>query len=242
VKPKNEIKLGVAILAAGKSERMGRPKLLLPWGTGTVLAHHLRVWGEVGGRLASKKAKKPAPGSESRLQPVPSDLRSSEFRDPIAQIGVVWSQNAPEIKKELDSIANKLVTAIENTNTTGEMWSSIQTVSRSSLWKPQLTHVCLALGDQPQICIETLTALVEAASCMGEGILQPEFQGKRGHPVIFSINWWRALGQSSGETLRDYLHAHAGVVKALTLHDPGLVEDIDAPRDVEAVLQRLSPR
>jgi molybdenum cofactor cytidylyltransferase len=38
------MKLGVVILAAGASSRMGRPKLLLPWGSGTVLAHLLSQW------------------------------------------------------------------------------------------------------------------------------------------------------------------------------------------------------
>jgi molybdenum cofactor cytidylyltransferase len=39
-------RLGVVILAAGASRRMGRPKLLLPWGDGTILAHLLGQWPE----------------------------------------------------------------------------------------------------------------------------------------------------------------------------------------------------
>lgn len=38
--------MGVVILAAGASRRMGRPKLLLPWGDRTVLAHLLGQWRE----------------------------------------------------------------------------------------------------------------------------------------------------------------------------------------------------
>jgi molybdenum cofactor cytidylyltransferase len=36
--------LGVVILGAGKSSRMGRPKLLLPWGNTTVLGRLLAQW------------------------------------------------------------------------------------------------------------------------------------------------------------------------------------------------------
>jgi molybdenum cofactor cytidylyltransferase len=36
--------LGVVILAAGRSSRMGRPKLLLPWGRTTVLGHLIKQW------------------------------------------------------------------------------------------------------------------------------------------------------------------------------------------------------
>lgn len=36
--------LGVVILAAGRSARMGKPKLLLPWGETSVLAHLIEQW------------------------------------------------------------------------------------------------------------------------------------------------------------------------------------------------------
>jgi len=38
------LSLGVVILAAGLSKRMGRPKLLLPWRGTSVLGHLLRIW------------------------------------------------------------------------------------------------------------------------------------------------------------------------------------------------------
>jgi molybdenum cofactor cytidylyltransferase len=41
-------KLGVVILAAGASRRMGQPKLLLPWGKTTVLGHLLQQWSRLG--------------------------------------------------------------------------------------------------------------------------------------------------------------------------------------------------
>src|SRR5262245_54859464 len=45
--PQNEqhiLSFGVIILAAGASSRMGRPKLLLPWGETSVLAHLIGQW------------------------------------------------------------------------------------------------------------------------------------------------------------------------------------------------------
>ena len=42
--PSKGLSLGVVILAAGASSRMGRPKLLLPWGHTSVIGHLLEQW------------------------------------------------------------------------------------------------------------------------------------------------------------------------------------------------------
>jgi len=44
------LSVGVVVLAAGASSRMGRPKLLLPWGETTVIGHLIVCWQTVGGR------------------------------------------------------------------------------------------------------------------------------------------------------------------------------------------------
>ena len=45
---KDQTALGVVILGAGASSRMGRPKLLLPWRDTTVIGHLLQQWRELG--------------------------------------------------------------------------------------------------------------------------------------------------------------------------------------------------
>ena len=40
--------LGVVILGAGASARMGEPKLLLPWRGTTVIGHLISQWRELG--------------------------------------------------------------------------------------------------------------------------------------------------------------------------------------------------
>jgi molybdenum cofactor cytidylyltransferase len=39
---------GVILLAAGRSRRMGRAKLLLPWGEASVLGHLVSQWRSLG--------------------------------------------------------------------------------------------------------------------------------------------------------------------------------------------------
>jgi molybdenum cofactor cytidylyltransferase len=45
--------LGVVILAAGRSSRMGRPKLLLPWGEKSILGHLIGQWALLGAKQIS---------------------------------------------------------------------------------------------------------------------------------------------------------------------------------------------
>ena len=40
--------VAVVLLAAGASSRMGKPKMLLPWGQNTILGHLIDVWKKVG--------------------------------------------------------------------------------------------------------------------------------------------------------------------------------------------------
>jgi molybdenum cofactor cytidylyltransferase len=42
--PRTHFALGVVILGAGASSRMGRPKLLLPWGETTIVGHVIAQW------------------------------------------------------------------------------------------------------------------------------------------------------------------------------------------------------
>src|SRR6476646_9047156 len=46
--PTTSFRLGVVLLAAGASSRMGCPKMLLPWGRTSILGHHLDVWRRLG--------------------------------------------------------------------------------------------------------------------------------------------------------------------------------------------------
>ena len=59
--------VGVIILAAGRSARMGRPKLLLPWGGTSVLGHLIEQWRALG---AEQVAVVCAPGDVA----VPAEL------------------------------------------------------------------------------------------------------------------------------------------------------------------------
>jgi molybdenum cofactor cytidylyltransferase len=67
---------GVAILAAGASSRMGRPKMLLPWGTTTVLGHLIAMWRNAGAvQIAVVCSEAPVIRGELDRLDFPQDLR-----------------------------------------------------------------------------------------------------------------------------------------------------------------------
>jgi molybdenum cofactor cytidylyltransferase len=62
--------MGIVILGAGASARMGRPKLLLPWGDTTVLGRLLAQWRAVGARqvaLVRRRTDRPLAAELRRL-------------------------------------------------------------------------------------------------------------------------------------------------------------------------------
>jgi len=59
--------VGVVILGAGSSLRMGEPKLLLPWADTTVLGHLIRCWEKLEARQIAVVGAASAPGIQQEL-------------------------------------------------------------------------------------------------------------------------------------------------------------------------------
>src|SRR4051794_13469397 len=111
------LRVGVVILGAGASSRMGQPKLVLPWAGKTVIAHMIDLWRSLSA----------------------------------AQIAVVISRGSSALVQELDRSGLESNNRIVNEKPALGMFSSVQGAARWPHWAPDLTHVVLTLGDQPQI-------------------------------------------------------------------------------------------
>jgi molybdenum cofactor cytidylyltransferase len=68
IRPVDRFVLGVVILAAGRSSRMGQPKLLLPWGDTSVLGHLLRQWHALEARQIAVVCARGDPFVQAELQ------------------------------------------------------------------------------------------------------------------------------------------------------------------------------
>ena len=99
----------------------------------------------------------------------------------------------------------------------------------------------ILLGDQPEVRVEAIRAVVAAQAVSDAPILRAAYGGRASHPVVLDRSVWpevEALGGDAGG--RAHIAAHAGRVE---LVEVGGVppEDIDTPEDHARLLRRWAP-
>jgi molybdenum cofactor cytidylyltransferase len=91
-------------------------------------------------------------------------------------------------------------------------------------------------GDVPLVRPYTLRALVKAWAEGTSAVLQPVYQGRRGHPPLIDRSCYDAiLGHDGTDGLRGALSRFSAQTEELELPDPGLVMDADTPDDYAAM-------
>jgi molybdenum cofactor cytidylyltransferase len=87
-------------------------------------------------------------------------------------------------------------------------------------------------ADMPFVQSATVSAVVAEARRTGRGVL-PTSDGRHGHPIALPGRVVEAIGQASqGSTLKAVL-IEAGVpLDELTVHDPGVLRDVDVRDDL----------
>jgi len=97
---------------------------------------------------------------------------------------------------------------------------------------PESEAAIVNLVDHPLVSSETIKAVIDSFRAAPLPIVIASYQGKRGHPVLFS-------SQVYGEILAAPLDQGAKVVvrkdparvREIPLDDPGILADIDTPKD-----------
>ena len=91
----------------------------------------------------------------------------------------------------------------------------------------------IALADMPWVDPATVRGLANGLR-EGASMIAPDYRGVRGHPVGFAACWGQQLQQLDGdEGARGLLSAHPEQLLIQATEDPGVVQDIDHPRDLE---------
>jgi molybdenum cofactor cytidylyltransferase len=102
----------------------------------------------------------------------------------------------------------------------------------------------VALGDMPCVTPALVANLVSAYRSGGRGIVLPVYNGRRGHPVLFDLERYRAelLSLSGDEGGRSLLARHPEDVLEVVVDDPGAVLDVDTPDAYEKLVWRVGSR
>jgi molybdenum cofactor cytidylyltransferase len=91
------------------------------------------------------------------------------------------------------------------------------------------------LGDMPYIQQPTFEALLNAYQQGSASIIVPVFNGIQGHPVLFDQCYFDELSKLNGDRgARSIIEAHSERVIHVEVTDPGILIDIDLPKDIEA--------
>jgi molybdenum cofactor cytidylyltransferase len=200
------VKITVIILAAGLSRRMGQPKMLLPWGETTVLGQVVRL-----------------------LTDSVADSRRK------VEILVITGGARELVEAEVARLAAEglPVRAVFNpAHEAGEMMSSVRVGLAAS--GPEAEFALIALGDQPQLSLQSAREVVSAANQAGARLVLPSYQMRRGHPWLVHRDLWPAL--IAAETGRAFLRAHETEIFYVEA-DETVLKDLDTPEDYRGGLQ-----
>lgn len=113
-----------------------------------------------------------------------------------------------------------------------EMLSSLQAGIRQL--NADIDACLIVLGDQPGIEVDVIRAIMDRFRAGDERakLVVPSYKMRRGHPWLAARSLWKELlAMQSGQTLRDFLHAHDGEITYVEVDSPWILKDMDTPDD-----------
>jgi len=194
--------ISAIVLAAGESRRMGAQKMLLPFGSATVIAH------------------------------VVDQLLNSAIDQVLVVVGHAGDSVA-------EALSGRAVAVVHNADYKFGMLSSVRCGLRAL--PGQCSAIMVALGDQPAITTGLIDELLQTFARNDKGILTPLFQGRRGHPLLFSERYRAEILTRYDDDvgLRGLLHAHPGDVFEWAAPTAAVLSDMDYPDDYRRELAAL---
>jgi molybdenum cofactor cytidylyltransferase len=187
--------ISAIVLAAGKSERMGRPKALLEFHGRTFLEHILDAI------------------SQSSIE----------------HTSVVVGHHRHEIENRVNAGP-----MIFNPNYEQGMVTSLQTGIRSL--PAESIGAFLFLVDHPVVATATIEAMIPHVA--RDRIVQPTFQGRRGHPVFLGGDILQEiLALPSTQGADAVVRRDPSRIIEIPVNAPGILIDVDTPGDYDELLE-----
>lgn len=147
----------------------------------------------------------------------------------LEDIVVVTGHRADEVTQALTGMAARIV--YNPTYDRGEMLSSIQAGLLALRREALAALICL--GDQPQMEIETVRAVLAAGCEEGwQQVVVPSHRKRAGHPILLPRGIWPKVMATTG-TLRDVMQAEREHTRYADVDTPTVLADLDTLGDYD---------
>jgi molybdenum cofactor cytidylyltransferase len=147
---------------------------------------------------------------------------------------VVLGADAESIAKAVHLKADEIV--INHEWEKGQL-SSVQAALRSL--PPGTDGMLLCLIDHPLISSALVQELIEQFYKTKSSVVLPVYEGRRGHPVIFSASLYDELLRAPLETgARAVVWAHKGEVEEVRTNEEGCVLNLNDPETLNRAIQQ----
>ncbi|MHC4170125.1 MAG: nucleotidyltransferase family protein [Planctomycetota bacterium] len=148
---------------------------------------------------------------------------------------VVVGHESERVRREL---SERNVTIVSNPDYESGMLSSVR--CGLAALPSECRAVLVTLGDQPSVTSKLIDQIVRSFDKGEKKILVPFYNGRRGHPVLFSTVYRDEILTCYDDVgLRGLLHAHPENVFELSVSTSAVLSDMDCPQDYRRELRSI---
>lgn len=222
--PRPVRRLCAVLPAAGRSRRMGRAKLLLPFGDGTILEAVVSALSQGGvGEIALVV---PPAGHGT-----PSEADPGGRQDPAAQLAA-WGRERGLVVAENPDPERGMLSTIR---------CGVEALGGAAALRRQGSALLVTPADLPALGSAAVGAVASALRD-GAQLAVPVHAGQRGHPLGIAPSLLEELATLDLEVgLRQLLDRHPDAVVEVPVDDPGALRDVDTPEDYRDLAGRDVP-
>jgi molybdenum cofactor cytidylyltransferase len=183
-------------------------------------------------RMGTSKALLPTPQGASFVARLLTTLREGGIVNPL----VVGREDDEPLRAEVERHAGAYV-ANADADAGGQLSSllaGLAAVDRAGVRGAMVVPV-----DAPLLAASTVAALLAVFDATLAPIVRPRYQGRHGHPAIFSrmvFGELRSADPAAGAKM--VLRAHEQAIVNVDVDDPGVLGDIDTPESYRAMFGR----
>lgn len=148
---------------------------------------------------------------------------------------VVGRSDDEALRAEVESLDSQ-VRWIENpdADTGGQLSSLLAGLRKAD--RPGIRALMAVPVDAPMITVATVARLISVFNATGAPIVRPRYQGRHGHPVVFSRAVFDDLRRADPRLgAKVVLRKHQDAIVNVDVDDAGVAGDVDTPEDYEGL-------